>query len=159
MKHSPATSGSMKAGTASLYVQGYDLLLWLVRFAEKLPRSRRVLHGDELLSAARAFVQSIMVALDHPAERAGQLVHADAALVRLRLALRLAGDCGVFTQQQRLFLIPQVEALGRMLGGWRKQEQVRLRLASSAGTVCPGDRTAGEIITGSPGGPGGRLEQ
>lgn len=120
----------MKEPTASLYVQSYDLLLWMVRFVEKLSRPHRQLHGEPLLEAARALVVGLSVALKHPGLRGAQLVEAELALERLRVATRLAGDCGVMTERQRHFLVPQVESLGRMLGGWQKQARAASRFVA-----------------------------
>ncbi len=112
----------MKEARAALYVKGYDLLLWLVRWAEKVPRGARRFHADEILEAARAHLLACSLALSFSEGRLARLQQADEALVRLRLALRLAGDCGVLNDRNRHFLMPQLEELGRMLGGWRKYE-------------------------------------
>jgi len=123
----------MKSMHAPLYVMGYDLLTWLVAHVSKLPRSQRYFIGERMRGAAADFVDNISLALHSRHRRGERLEAADAALMRLRVAVRLAGDAGLLTPKQRKFLRPQLNTLGRMLGGWLKQER------RHAARMCEGD--------------------
>ncbi|MEQ9500025.1 MAG: four helix bundle protein [Deltaproteobacteria bacterium] len=120
----------MSYAEAPLYVRTYDLTRELLHRTARFPRSYRASLGARLQQASLSLTEAIMVALLHPRERERALADADRALLGVRLALRLAGDLGVVDEPHAGRLGQDVAAIGRMLGGWRRDP--KLETAPSA---------------------------
>lgn len=71
--------------------------------------------------AAQALLVAVSLALTFPAERTVHLRAADAEVVRLRVSLRLASDLGLLSAGAARSLHLRLDAIGRMVGGWRKR--------------------------------------
>lgn len=110
---------------APLYVLAFEVALWLEQHGQSARErsddisgaaawQRMADHGRELLFA-------VADALTFRAGRARELHRADRAALRLRVEARLAVTLGVVQPRQHAWLIERVDAIGRMLGGWKKR--------------------------------------
>jgi len=106
---------------APVYVRASDLTLDLMARCEKLPRSQRPVLGDRIQLEAIEVLNDISTAILFPEERAEHLMRADKSLLRLRLAVRLAGDRQLFGEREMRFVMERIDVIGRMIGGWRRQ--------------------------------------
>ncbi len=103
---------------APLYVRAHDLALWLGRHAAATsPPARPV--ADEVAGLARDLLTALSLALTFPSERKARQRDADAAVVALRVRVRLLADLGGATDAQARHAIEHIDEIGRMLGGWQ----------------------------------------
>ena len=111
----------MSPGDAPLYVHAHDLDVWLVARVGGWGESGQRLIGAALVDAAHAVLGGVSVGLTFPRARVDALRAADHALLNLRVLARVAHDAGLFDRTQRRFVIDAADAMGRMLGGWRRR--------------------------------------
>ncbi|MEM9291021.1 MAG: four helix bundle protein [Acidobacteriota bacterium] len=104
---------------APLYIESYDLTRWLLERAESWPLEAPLRH--RLVDAGCDLVEAVAVALTFPLERASSLQRADAAIVRIRVLLRLSRDLSMVSSRGVRFANDRLRAIGRMLGGWKKR--------------------------------------
>ena len=100
----------------------FDLLAWLLPKCERFPRSYRTTVTQRLMDAALDVQERLFDAQTRRGARRAECLHAaDAALVTLRLYLRLAHHWRWFTDGQYQHVSQMVAEIGRLLGGWLKQ--------------------------------------
>ena len=100
---------------APLFVDALSIAKWLV---EHFDRSAGAL-GPHVVAIALDLLQAVTLALKDR-RREEQIELADEHLIRLRVLLRLAADCGNLTAEQYGHVLSHVDAIGRQLGGWRR---------------------------------------
>lgn len=110
-----------------LFTRLFDLLAWLVPRSETFPRAFRNTVTQRLLDAALDCQESALAAQGvRSTLRATHLAQADTALARLRLYLRLylrlAHHWRWLSDGQYEHVSHQVAEVGRLLGGWLRQE-------------------------------------
>jgi hypothetical protein len=110
----------MSVQPAPLYTRSYALCLEVFRRTQRFPRPLRAVIGVRLESSGMDLVESVSAALTNVECRDLEQHRADAALVRLRVALRLARDLGALPPGLADSFIVEADALGKMLGGWRR---------------------------------------
>lgn len=99
-----------------------ELLNWLLPKAERFPRVYRNTLTQRLMDAALDFMEQITEAMfQGGSTRERHLRQADAALLRLRLYLKLAYRWQWLNDGQYQHVSRQVRELGRLLGSWRKR--------------------------------------
>ncbi len=77
-----------------IFARTFDLLLWLMAVTKHFPRTHRHTFTHRLLNAAFDLRERLEEAnLRRGNHRATRLLEADEALARLRLYLRMEGDC------------------------------------------------------------------
>ncbi len=102
----------------------YDLLLWLQQQVPRFPRSHRFVLGDRLLGVSLD-IQGLLVEASYTRDKRDLLGRAGVKLAQLRYLVRLAKDLQFLSLRQYGFLSERMEELGRMLGGWMKQQGAR----------------------------------
>ncbi len=108
-----------------ILTRGSELLHWLLPKAERFPRIYRSTLTQRLMDAALDFVEHVTDALFHSGStRERHLRQADAALLKLRLYLRIAYRWQWLNDGQYRHVSRQVRELGRLLGGLRKAQRV-----------------------------------
>jgi hypothetical protein len=108
--------------------KAYDLALWLVPRVNEFPRSQRFVLGDRIETTALDLLDALVEA-QFRRDKLELLARANSLLVRLRHLLRLANDLHLLGARRYEFVSERIEELGRMIGGWSRQQQ---RRASSA---------------------------
>lgn len=109
------------AGEAPIYVAAYDLARSVLERTARFPRNQRFVLARRMEEAALDLLDAITLALYHPRLRADQLLLADAALTRLRVASRLARDLNVLAVGAALDIGQRIVDVGRQLGGWQRR--------------------------------------
>ena len=104
---------------APLYIEAHDLARWLLELAEGWPVEAPL--RSRLAGAACELVEAIALALTFPLQRATCLQRADAAVVQIRVLLRLARDLALVSPGGVRFASERLRSIGRMVGGWRKR--------------------------------------
>lgn len=110
---------------APLYSDSYALCEWLIG---RLGRTgaRRGAAGTPADVLPRLVCQNALDLLGHVVlalkgiDRDLHIDDADAALVQLRVQLRLAGSTDYLTQEQLLHALTITDRIGRQLGGWQQ---------------------------------------
>lgn len=137
----------MSAQRAPIYVQTHDLARWILERIETWPPERGVTLRGPLSETTCQLVTSVSLALTFPRGRLEHLHVADKSVVRLRMLLRLAGDLALFSPGGLRHAQGQLLAIGRMLGGWKKQLQPSPMQGSSGKEEPAAPKNQG---TGSP---------
>ena len=103
--------------------RAYDLLQWLLPKAEHFPKLYRSTVTQRLMDAALNFQEALLEAHAYSGKiRLRHLRAADAHLSKVRLYLRLVFDWGWLSPGQYKHVSRMVAEIGRLLGGWLKQE-------------------------------------
>ena len=106
----------------TIFTRTYDLISWLIPRTLELPRSQRFVVTKRLQDAALDFQERIIEANRlRGRERLERLRHADAALDKVRLYLRLAVRWEWLSEGQYYHVSRMVKEVGDLLGGWIKQ--------------------------------------
>jgi hypothetical protein len=101
----------------------YDLLRWLLPKSERFPKIYRSTVTQRLMNAALDFQESLLMAQAYQDKiRLRHLRAADAYLSQVRLYLRLVHEWGWLSPGQYEHVSRMVAEIGRLLGGWIKQE-------------------------------------
>ena len=100
----------------------YDLVLWLVPRVNEFPRAQRFVLGDRILNAALDLLDQLTEA-QFSRDRLGLLHRANFTLARLRHLLRLANDLHLLGERRYEFVSERLEEVGRMVGGWARQQR------------------------------------
>lgn len=83
--------------------------------------------ADRCLGAALDLLEAVSLALSFPETRSAHQTAADAAIVRLRVTLRVARDRGLSSAGWHRMITGRLAVIGRMLGGWRKRRSALAR--------------------------------
>ena len=109
---------------APLYVESHDLARWLHERTREWPAARPL--RRRLSGASCDLLEAVSLALTFPGERREYLKRADAAIVRVRVLLRLTRDLGQLSPGGVRYASGRLREIGRMVGGWiRRVERAR----------------------------------
>jgi hypothetical protein len=106
-----------------IFTRTYDLLQWLLPKTERFPKLYRSTVTQRLMNAALDFQESLLEAQAYQDKiRLRHLKQADVHLNKVRLYLRLIHQWGWLSSGQYEHVSRMVAEIGRLLGGWIKQE-------------------------------------
>ena len=122
----PASGTAKQVGTAPVTVvpKAYDLVLWLIPRVNEFPRAQRFVLGERIENAALDLLD-VLVEAQYRRDKVELLGRANLTLVRLRHLLRLANDLHLLGARRFEFVSEKIEELGRMVGGWSRQQRGR----------------------------------
>lgn len=104
-----------------LFTRTFDFISWLMPATNHFPRSQRFIVTQRLLDAALTFQELILEANNtRMPERLEKLKHADAALDKVRVYLRLAAKWEWLKPGQYQHAAGMVAEIGRLMGGWQR---------------------------------------
>jgi hypothetical protein len=112
-----------------------ELVLWVLRATVKYPRPYRAALGKATQEAV-LLLQRQLVAAARRKDKRQALQAADEALHELRLLLRQGQALDLLTLRQYEHAARLVDEVGRLIGGWRKQQGQARR-----GELPDGDRS------------------
>jgi hypothetical protein len=105
----------------AIYVDVYELARAVLVATRRFPKDQRFTLARRMNEAALDLAEAVALAVyADAAQTTGHLVVADAALVRLRLATRLARDLDILGEGPAVALGTRTAAIGRQIGGWQK---------------------------------------
>jgi hypothetical protein len=110
-------------------------VLWVLRATVKYPRHYRAALG-KVTQEAVLLLQRHLVAAARRKDKRQALQAADEALHELRLLLRQGQALGLLSLGQYEHTARLVDEVGRLIGGWRKQQGQARR-----GELSDGDRS------------------
>jgi hypothetical protein len=97
----------------------YDLLKWTSERVARFPRAYRESLGALILSRLNELFDVLLEA-KYTRARGALLDRANVLIVHLRFRVRLAFDLRCLRATSSGFAACELDALGRMIGGWRK---------------------------------------
>jgi len=104
-----------------IFTRTYDFISWLLPLTMSFPRSQRFVVTNRLQAAALDFQEQLIEAnTQRGAKRAERLHTADAALLKIRLYLRLCERWQWLNPGQYRHASQMVAEIGKLLGGWIK---------------------------------------
>ena len=107
--------------TSPLFARTFDFISWLLPRTQNFPRAQRFGVTQRLQDAAFDFQELIVEAEAlRGSLRLERLRHADAALGKIRLYLRLSREWEWLSPGQYQHAAQMVAEMGRLLGGWLK---------------------------------------
>ncbi len=132
----------MSPRNAPIYVRAHDLARWIHGHTSLVRARSQPDLAAELDALSRRLVTETALALAFPVTRHEHQRRADEALVGLRVRLRLSRDLAATTAAQLRHASAELDAIGRMLGGWRRQWRIeRWREQNEAGAKAEPART------------------
>ena len=126
----------MSPRDAPLWVRCHDLTRWLFEHIAEWPPAAAELIGRPLFAEVLDAWCAVGLAGAFPARRPACLGEADAALNRARTIAALT-EPGPLSASAALHLGAELDAIGRMLGGWQRAVRRRRRMVSD-GTPSEG---------------------
>jgi hypothetical protein len=107
-----------------IFVKMYDLLHWLLPKSEQFPKVYRNTVTQRLMDAALDLQEALNEAQSLRGQsRLSALRKADACIAKLRVYLRLAYQWQWINHGQYQHVSEMDAEIGRLLGGWLRQEQ------------------------------------
>ena len=104
-----------------VFAKWYAFLQWLLPTTEKFPKRVRFTLTDRIDNLALDVAEALVEARYSRSKRA-QLEAINRKLERLRILLRLTHDLAVLPHRQYEFAARSMDEVGRMIGGWIKQQ-------------------------------------
>jgi hypothetical protein len=109
-----------------IFVRVYDLLRWLLPKSEQFPKSYRNTVTQRLMDSVLDLQEALSEAQSQRSQqRLAALRKADACLARLRVYLRLVHQWQWLNHGQYQHVSEMEAEIGRLLGGWIRQEQTK----------------------------------
>lgn len=102
----------------------YDLLLWLMGQVPKFPRSHRFVLGDRVQHLVLDVLE-LLIEAAYSREKAALLRRANLQLEKLRYLIRVSKDLQFLSLRRYEFAAAQLDEVGRMVGGWLRQQEER----------------------------------
>lgn len=105
-----------------VFVHWMEFLKWLFNTTEKLPKPIRFTFTQRIENLALDIIQSLVKAR-YSHEKREILGKINLDLEQMRVLLRLCFELRYLGQKQYEYAIRQIDETGRMIGGWKKQQQ------------------------------------
>jgi hypothetical protein len=102
----------------------YDLILWLLNQIPKFPRSHRFVLGDRIETLVLEILE-LLIEAAYTRNKTAQLKRAGIQLEKVRYLIRMSKDLKLLSLRQYQFVSEQIDELGRMVGGWLRQQEGR----------------------------------
>jgi hypothetical protein len=105
-----------------IFVKWLDYLKWLVATVEKFPKKVRFTLVDRIINLALDVLE-LLIEARFSRQKLPLLRKANLDLEKIRILLRLAFEFRFLPQRQYGHSMKAINEVGRMLGGWIKQQQ------------------------------------
>jgi len=119
-----------------IYAKTYDFILWLFPQTLKFPKSHRFVLAQRIENTLLDFLECIIEA-NAEADKLPLLKKADVKLEKLRTLVRLSKDFKFMSLKAYEYAAGELEEIGRMLGGWIRQNRTRNRSLVKQSSLPP----------------------
>ena len=99
-----------------------EVSAWVIGRSAQFPREHRFTLGERMVQASLDALEALTEAA-YRRDKLASLAAADRALVRLRVIARLAERFQCISHAQMAHLASESVEVGRMLGGWTRQQR------------------------------------
>ena len=110
----------------SIIARQYDLTKWYLNHIENYPRSFKFTIGDETVRKLWKVLE-LLIEARYDREREETLARANLELEKLRFLTRMSHDMKFISTGSYEYASREIDAVGRMLGGWKKLETKEIR--------------------------------
>jgi hypothetical protein len=108
-----------------LFVHWYDFSKWLLDKTEKFPRKVRFSFSNRIDNLALDIIEGIIEAR-YSRNKKEMLRRIDLNMEKLRVLLRMCHDLRYLDTKGYEFSARKINEAGKMVGGWRKQQESRV---------------------------------
>ena len=105
-----------------MFVLWYDFTKWLLNKTEKFPRKVRFSFGNRIDNLSLDIIEGIIEAR-YSRNKKEMLRRIDLNMEKLRVLLRMCHDLRYLDTKGYEFAARKINEAGRMVGGWRKQQE------------------------------------
>ena len=105
-----------------IFTRIYDLTLWMMNHTSKFPKSSRFSISVKIESNMLELLGTILMA-NRRRNKTTYLEKADEILEQLRILVRLSKDMEFLNIKSYGFAARNLDEIGRLLGGWMKQQK------------------------------------
>lgn len=109
-------------GDLPIFVKWMDFLKWLLATTEKFPKRTRFTFADRINGIALDLVEDLVDAR-YSRNKAAILRSANFRLEKLRVLFRISLESRIISQKSYQHAVYSINEVGKMLGGWMKQQQ------------------------------------
>ena len=124
------------AGELKVILDFYDFILWVLRHAERFPRSHRYGLGRDIEMRLQTIL-ALLIRAKYSKQKVGYLRDVNMELEILRFQLRLVKDLGILSHKSHGYAIRQTLNIGSQIGGC-KLPAARLRGTGRRTGICSG---------------------
>lgn len=114
-----------KAEELPIFVRWLEFLAWLLPATEKFPKRVRFTFADRINNLALDIVEDLVEAR-YSRDKQSLLKRVNLRLEKLRVLLRLCHQLQYLPHQGYEHAARELNQVGRMLGGWIKQQEGRI---------------------------------
>ena len=107
-----------------VFIFWYDFTKWLLVKTEKFPKHVRFTLSQRIENLALDITQELTIAR-YARNKAKLLTEINAKLDQVRILLRLCHDMEILDHKGYRYASTQIDEAGKMLGGWRKQQETQ----------------------------------
>lgn len=107
-----------------VFVKWVEFLKWLLPTTEKFPKRVRFTFSSRIDNLALDIVEDLVEAR-YTKRKAERLKAVNLKLERLRVLLRICHDLQYLSHQGYAFAVRSVDEVGRMIGGWIREQEGR----------------------------------
>lgn len=117
----------MKKDELLVIDRAYELVKWFLGHLAKFPRSYRYSLGQRIENRLYGILEGLIQAKYGGADMKPRLLAAvNLDLEVMRLLSRLAQELAILPNQSHAYAVREMNEIGKMVGGWLKQQQVSL---------------------------------
>ena len=109
-----------------LFILWYDFSKWLFNKTEKFPKKVRFTFSNRIDNLALEIVEGIIEAR-YLKKKKDALRRIDLSMEKLRVLLRMCHDLKHLDNKGYEFASKKINEAGKMVGGWRKQQEDKTR--------------------------------
>jgi len=105
-----------------IFVKWFDFLKWLIDATDKFPKKVRFTLVDRIIRIALDVLEDLVQAR-YSRQKVRYLKRANLSLEKIRMLLRIAYEFRVMSFKTHEHAIRMLAEIGKMLGGWIKQQE------------------------------------
>lgn len=105
-----------------IFIKWLDYLKWLLQTVEKFPKRCRATFTDRMINMGFDVVEDLTEAR-YTRNKIVTLRRANLTIEKLRLMTRIAFESRLLSQQSYKHAVYSMNEVGKMLGGWLKQQE------------------------------------
>ncbi len=106
-----------------VFVKWMAFLEWLLPVTERFPKRVRFVFADRINNLALDIVEDLVEAKYTGAGKGSVLKRANLRLEKLRILLRLSNTMRYLDYKRYEYAMRSINEVGKMLGGWLKQQK------------------------------------
>lgn len=112
----------MKNDDLPIFVKWLDFLEWLLPVTERFPKRVRFTFSERINQLALDIVEDLIEAR-YTRDKQVHLRRANLRLEKIRVLLRLSNKLQFLDHKRYEYAMKHINEVGKMLGGWLKQQQ------------------------------------